>query len=68
MEADLLVVAWTRALLSLPAETGEWFPDEWAAVKAFAKHVEVVDSTHSTLELHATTVAYDAFQCTAAHP
>ena len=44
----------------------EFGPDEWAAVKAFAKHVEVADSSHSTLELHATTVAYDAFQCIAA--
>jgi len=41
MEADLLVVAWTRALLSLPAETGEWFPDEWAAVRRY------IESVHS---------------------
>ena len=54
--------------LSEAVRDWEFGPDEWAAVKAFAKHVEVVDSTHSTLELHATTVAYDAFQCIAAHP
>jgi hypothetical protein len=46
----------------------EFGPDEWTTVKAFAKHVEVADSTHSTLELHATTVAYDAFQCIAVRP
>jgi hypothetical protein len=46
----------------------EFGPDEWEVVKAFAKHVEVADSTHSTLELHATTVAYDAFQCIAPRP
>jgi hypothetical protein len=41
MEPDLLVVAWTRALLGLPAETGERFPDEWAAVR---RHIESVHS------------------------
>ena len=46
----------------------EFGPDKWAAVKAFAKHVEVADSTHSTLELHATTVGYDAFHSIAVRP
>jgi hypothetical protein len=46
----------------------EFGPDEWAAVKASAKHVEVGDSTQTTLELHATTMAYTTSQCIAARP
>lgn len=54
--------------LSEAVRDWEFGPAEWAAVRALAKHVEVGDSTHLTLELHATTVAYDAFQCIAARP
>ncbi len=54
--------------LSEAVRDWEFGPDEWAAVKAFAKHVEVGDSTHTTFELHATTIAYKASQCIAARP
>jgi hypothetical protein len=52
--------------LSEAVRDWEFGPDEWAAVKASAKHVDVGDSTHTTFELHATTIAYKASQCIAA--
>lgn len=54
--------------LSEAVRDWEFGPDEWAAVKAFAKHVEVGDSAHATLELHATTVTYNESRCVAARP
>jgi len=54
--------------LSEAVRDWEFGPNEWAAVKAFAKHLEVGNSTLSTLELHATAVAYNALQCIAARP
>jgi hypothetical protein len=48
MEPDRLVVTWTRTLLRLPAETGERFPDEWAAVR---RRIESV---------HSLSIPYDA--------
>jgi hypothetical protein len=54
--------------LSEAVRDWEFGPDEWATVKTFAKHVEVGDSTPTTLELHATTIANDAPQCIAARP
>lgn len=41
MEPDRRVVDWTRALLRLPADTGERFGDEWAALR---RHIESVHS------------------------
>jgi hypothetical protein len=54
--------------LSEVVRNAEFGPDEWAAVKASAKHFEIGDSTHTTLELHATTIAYKASQCISARP
>lgn len=54
--------------LSEAVRDWEFGPDEWVAVKAFAKHVEVGDSTHTPLELHATTVTYNESRCVAARP
>ncbi|MGO9641525.1 MAG: carboxypeptidase regulatory-like domain-containing protein [Candidatus Acidiferrales bacterium] len=57
-------------VVALSEATRDWEfgPEEWATVKAFAKHVEVADSTHTILELHATTIACDASPCIAARP
>ena len=54
--------------LSEAVRDWEFGPDEWEAVKASAKHVEVGDSTHATFELNATTIGYKASQCIAARP
>jgi hypothetical protein len=39
MDPDRSVIAWTRALLGLPAEAGERFSEEWTAV---ARRIEIV--------------------------
>ena len=54
--------------LSEAVRDWEFGPDEWAAVKAFTKHVEVGDSTHATLELRATTTTYNESRCVATRP
>jgi hypothetical protein len=46
MEPDRLVVAWTRALLRLPADTGERFPDEWAEVRRRIEYVHSFPVPH----------------------
>ena len=48
METDQRAVTWTHGLMRLPADTGERFPDEWAAVK---RRIESV---------HSLPVPYDA--------
>jgi hypothetical protein len=42
MEPDQHAVTWTRALLRLLADTGEHFPDEWAAVKRRIESVHLL--------------------------
>ena len=39
MELDRPVISWTRALVGLPADSGERFPDEWTEVR---RRVEAV--------------------------
>ena len=39
MEPDRPVIAWTRALLNLPAASGERFSEEW---KIVARRIEAV--------------------------
>ncbi len=42
MDVDRSVVAWTRALLALPAESGERLSEEWEVVR---RRIEVVHRT-----------------------
>lgn len=42
MDADRSGVAWTRALLALPSESGERFSEEWEVVR---RRIEVVHRT-----------------------
>jgi len=48
MDLDPSVVAWTRALLTLPAERGVHFAEEWDAVKRRIEAVHRAPVTHET--------------------
>lgn len=41
MDPERPDVAWTRALLDLPEDGGERFPDEWASVR---RRIEMIHS------------------------
>jgi len=48
MERDASALAWTRALLALPTETGRYFDDEFEAVRRRIKAVHGAPVTHDT--------------------
>ncbi len=48
MDSDRPAVAWTRALLDLPEDSGERFPEEWAIVRRRIEMVHGVRLSHDT--------------------
>lgn len=48
MESDRSAIEWTRALLDLPEESGERFPDEWAVVRRRIETVHTVTLSYDT--------------------
>ncbi|HYM68735.1 MAG TPA: hypothetical protein VEZ44_04000 [bacterium] len=48
MERDTSALAWTRALLTLPTETGRDFDDELEAIRRRIKAVHDAPVTHDT--------------------
>lgn len=47
MDPDQAAIAWTRALLALPRESGERFAEEWAIVR---RRIEAVHSVSLSRE------------------